>query len=522
MMGGATHSMTATEQLFGGVKTLFSVPLVERFCGLISDSRRISSGDVFVCLTAEQSDQEAHIEEALAKHASLVVLDSTYSSNSSFGPSVSRSASAVFVEDLDRSLSQIAGNYYGHPSKGMPLIGVTGTNGKSSVCAWIEQLFALNKVPAASIGTLGISCDGSQLLEADGMTTRDAIRAQETVSLCKEAGAEIVAMEVSSHGMDQYRVEALCFDVALFTNFSRDHLDYHGTESEYWRAKKRLFDLPGIRCAVLNVDDEKGRELAHELSAKMQVIKFSAQGDEQADIYLSGVNYRDGFRATLNIGKQATLELEGRQAQLHLPQMTAEFELSNLLAALAATSAVGLPLQSAVEKVTDIKSVPGRLQMTAIYDGSRIYVDYAHTPDAVGRVLAGLRASKPSQLIAVLGCGGNRDAGKRPEMARAALSQADRLVITSDNPRSESPSQIERDMLLGVDDLSRVECIADRREAIQFAITQSPKDACIAILGKGHESIQIIGDQQIPFSDVKVVGDVIALLTQSPKSGGER
>jgi|TARA_B110000483_G_scaffold226488_1_gene287305 UDP-N-acetylmuramoyl-L-alanyl-D-glutamate--2,6-diaminopimelate ligase len=522
MMGGAFPGIPSIEQLFSGVKILSPVPSVENYSRLVSDSRKVSSGDIFVCLAEQQPEQEAYIEQALAKQASIVVLDSA-----GFSGDLEK---IVLVEGLSRCLSQIAGNYYGHPSKRMSLLGVTGTNGKSTVCSWVEQLFQLNEVAAASIGTLGVSCGEKQLLEPDGMTTRDAIRAQETVSRCKEAGAEMIAMEVSSHGMDQYRVEAVCFAVALCTNFSRDHLDYHLTETEYWQAKKRLFDLPGIRCAVLNIDDEKGRELARELSTKMQVIKFSAHGDQQADIFLSDLDYRDGFHLTLNLGQQAgpnlgiqsALKLKGGQVQLHLPQMTAEFELSNLLAALAATSAMGLPLQSAIDKVAQLKAVPGRLQMTTSIDGSKVFVDYAHTPDAISRVLAALRVSKPKLLLVVLGCGGDRDAGKRPEMARVAITHADRLIITSDNPRSEDASKIEQDMLLGVEDLSRVDCITDRREAIRFAIEQCPGNSCVAILGKGHESTQIIGDWQLPFSDIEVVEDVIAeLRLETKKNGGE-
>lgn len=415
-------------------------------------------------------------------------------------------AAPFFVADLPRQLSLIAGNHWGHPSQKMSLVGVTGTNGKSTVCSWIEQILQSNGQAAASVGTLGVHACGRQLLDADGMTTRDAIKAQEVLAQCVEAGANKLAIEVSSHGLDQFRIESVCFAVALFTNFTRDHLDYHGSEEEYWQAKKRLFDLPGIRCAVVNIDDEKGRGLAEELVGKMQVLTFSIEGREQADFFLTAVSYADGFHATFHSGDV--------EQKVHLPQLIAEFELSNLLAAIAASTALDLPLDSALSTVSQLQPAKGRLQLAAKYSNTRIYVDYAHTPDAVARVLAALKASNPEQLIAVLGCGGDRDAGKRPEMARAALSHADRLVITSDNPRSEDPADIERDMLKGVEDMDLVDCISDRRQAIRFAIEQAVPGSCIAVLGKGHESVQIISERQYEFDDAQVAQELVAELSE--------
>ena len=472
--------------------------------GLCLDSRQISSGDLFFCLSEDEEKQVRSIEQALEKGAEAVVFDPSI--NESLGDRFLEKA--LLIEGLAQKMSAIAGNYYGHPSKGLSIAGVTGTNGKTTVCSWVEQLFALNGLSAGSIGTLGVQVDGVQIVEPDGMTTRDPIRAQEVVALSAAAGAQRLAMEVSSHGMAQYRTEAICFAVAVFTNFSRDHLDFHGNECDYWNAKKRLFELPGIGCAVLNIDDEKGRELAHELSGKMQLIKFSAEGDEQADIYLSNITFNKGFCAQINSRLDNALQKEG----IFLPQMSAEFELSNLLAAVSTAAALGLPFKKCIAQLDKLKPAKGRLELVGELNNSKVYVDYAHTPDAVARVLSALSKSKPQQLIAVLGCGGDRDIGKRPEMAKAVLQNADRLIITSDNPRSEDPHKIAADMLAGVQDLSQVTSILDRQEAIEVALKGAPEGACVAILGKGHERLQIVGERVIDFDDAQVAKEVIARL----------
>ena len=500
----ADSSATNLAELFSGISFKGSLPDSAPVLGLCSDSRQVNSGDLFFCLSDGEELQAQHIEQALQKGAEAVVLD----------PSTSQSLpdqfseKAVLIEGLAQKMSAIAGNYYGHPSMGLSIAAVTGTNGKTTVCSWVEQLFVLNELSAGSIGTLGVQVEGEQLIEPDGMTTRDPIRAQEVVALAAQAGVKRLAMEVSSHGMAQYRAEAICFAVAVFTNFSRDHLDFHGNEWDYWCAKRRLFELPGIGCAVLNIDDEKGRDLAHELSGKMRVIKFSSEGDEQADIYLSNLSFDRGFSAQLH----CSLPTDLIQEEILLPQMSAEFELSNLLAALSTVVALGLPLKKCTAQLDKLKSATGRLELVGELNKSRIYVDYAHTPDAVARVLAALSRTNPQQLVAVLGCGGDRDIGKRPEMTEAVLQNADHLIITSDNPRSEDPKKIAADMLAGIKSLDRVETIIDRREAIEAALKNIPAGGCVAILGKGHERIQLVGDVAIDFDDVKVAEEIIAQL----------
>lgn len=485
------------ERMLQGVRYRASFPLSTDVDGLSSDSRQIQPGQVFAC--GEEGDQaELYISEALGRGAVAALAER--------GATVGCDQ-VVEVENLNSNLSHIAGNYYDHPSRRLSVVGVTGTNGKSTVCSWIEQLLELNGKAAGSIGTLGVHACGQQLLEPDGMTTRDAIRAQQVLKFCLDAGAETVAMEVSSHGMHQHRVESICFAVALFTNFSRDHLDYHQTENEYWQAKKRLFDLPGIRCAVVNLDDAKGRELAEELRGSMEVVGFSIEGREQADIRLTNLKFDSGFRAELHS--------KWGFSSIHLPQMIAKFELSNLLAALAATCWMGLSLEQVLLTIGQLRPARGRLELVGEFKRAKVFVDYAHTPDAVTRVLSALKAAEPGQLVAVLGCGGDRDAGKRPLMAQAALSLSERLIITSDNPRSESQDQIERDMLKGVSDHSRVDCVQNRRAAIQFAMENAGENACIAILGKGHESGQIFADHIEPFNDIDVVKELLQELSLS-------
>ena len=525
------------EQVFAQLDYRTNLPRSVRLSGLSSDSRNVQIGDAFVCLASDTKLQREYIEQALSSGARAVVLGSSSGSGSEEenDGAAATDESLVFVRQLDRNLSRLAGNYFQHPSKRLTLAGVTGTNGKSSVCYWVEQLFSLNGLPSGSIGTLGVQACGKQLVAPDGMTTRDPIRAQEVLALCSEAGAKTLAMEVSSHGMAQYRVEDISFSVAVFTNFSRDHLDYHGSEPEYWEAKKRLFSLPGIECAVLNIDDEKGRQLAFELAPHMRVIKFSADGDEQADLYLSDVRRDQGFTATLNLGLK--LDLEGSVGSrenglsvvdsakeavpanyvLDLPQLSADFELSNLLAALSASIAMGLPPRLAIEKCDELQPAPGRMQLAACIDKTKVYVDYAHTPDAVAHVLSAL--ARPNQhLIVVLGCGGDRDIGKRPQMTEAALKHANQLIITSDNPRSEDPENILQDMLAGVENQARIKSILDREEAIRIAIETAPNGSCIAILGKGHEAIQIIGDNEYTFDDAAIAAEIATGLLASAQA----
>ena len=509
-------------QVFAGVDYSTRLPASVKFSGLSSDSRRVRSGDAFVCLPSDSQLQKKYIAQAISSGARAVVLDSASNNEGSC-----TDEDLVLVDQLDRNLSRLAGNYFQHPATKATIAGVTGTNGKSSVCHWVEQLFALNGRPSGSVGTLGVHACGTQLVEADGMTTRDAIRAQEVLALCAEVGVQALAMEVSSHGMAQYRVEDIKFSVAVFTNFSRDHLDYHGSEAEYWEAKKRLFSLPGVDCAVLNIDDEKGRQLAFELAPHMQIIKFSAEGDEQADLYLTEVSQGQGFRATLNLSpnlnsdtpkksprergsiRGLTDEISITKSSLCLPNLSASFELSNLLAAVSAAIAMGLPPQLAIDRCGDLHPARGRMQLAATVDDTKIYVDYAHTPDAVSHVLSAL-AKSANKLIVVLGCGGDRDVGKRPLMTRAALKYAERLIITSDNPRSEDPESILRDMLVGLENKDPITSVIDREEAIRFAIETAPNGSCIAILGKGHEAIQIIGDEEYLFDDAAIAAGIAA------------
>lgn len=479
------------DRLLAGVRYRASLPVSTSVNGLVSDSRKVESGQAFACLERGEN-QRVYVSDALSRGAVAALVDES---------SALEGNEIVGVDDLRNNLSQIAGNFYDHPSQHMAVVGVTGTNGKSSVCSWIEQLLELSGKAAASIGTLGVHACGKQVLEADGMTTRDAVRAQQVLKFCRDAGAEAVAMEVSSHGLHQARVESISFAVALFTNFSRDHLDYHRSEEEYWQAKKRLFELPGIRCAVINIDDAKGRELAGELHGVMEVIRFSIEGRSDADLALSDLRFDQGY----------TAELRSKwvSASISLPQMKAKFELSNLLAALAAALCLGVPAEQAISKLPKLKSARGRMDLVGSYRGSDIFVDYAHTPEAVELVLSALRETAANEVVAVLGCGGDRDRGKRALMAKAALQHADRLVITSDNPRGEDQAQIESDMLEGVEDLGRVKCIPDRKQAIRFAIDNSAPGSSIAILGKGHESGQIFADRVEPFSDIQVVQEAL-------------
>ncbi len=485
------------------VESLGPVNGALQLSGICSDSRQIKPGDLFVSLSA--ADSCTHLRQAFRQGAAAALIDSKVSCDLA----ADDSAKLVPVDNLSAQASLIAGNFFDHPSRRMRLVGITGTNGKTSLCKWLEFLLCRCGMSAASLGTLGVSHCGDLLQPADGMTTRDAIESQRWLSECREAGAEVCAMEVSSHGLQQGRVAAVHFNMALFTNFTRDHLDFHGSEEAYWQAKRRLFDMPDLEVVLVNLDDARGCMLADELRDRVRVVGFSSRGHKDAQ--LSAIN------AVFSPSLQFQLQWQGQLIEFKAPWLVAEFELSNLCAALAVAMELGASVEDLYRAVAELKPARGRLQPVGRVGGSTLYVDYAHTPDAVQNSLQALRASAPGQLLAVLGCGGDRDPGKRPLMAAAALTSADRLLITSDNPRSESAQQIADDMMRGVpgDKLDCVDLCLDRARAIEQSVAMMSDGYSVALLGKGHETCQLVGSEKQHFSDIETAAACIG------QAGGE-
>jgi len=471
-----------------------------RLEGLAIDSRKIKPGDLFLAYPGQRADGRAHIAQAIAAGASAVLWDSC-----GFQWNPAWRAPNLGVPDLRSHLGKIAGRFFGNPSRHMWLAGVTGTNGKTSCSHWIAQSLARLGHKTAVIGTLGSGFPGE--LDAMANTTPDAVTLQSRLATLRAAGATGCAMEVSSHGIDQGRINGVEFDVALFTNLSRDHLDYHKTMEDYGAAKARLFRWPHLKHAVVNVDDRFGRELAESIDkSRVNVLGYGIGSGEIA-----------GHRLDLST-RGLKLEITTPWGRAHLTsQLIGGFNAANLLGVLGVLMTAEVPLQDAVDALAHVDSVPGRLQMVRRPNAPLVVVDYAHTPDALEKVLETLRGLLPpgAKLHCVFGCGGDRDPGKRPLMGEVATRLADRVIITSDNPRSEDPHAIIEDIVAGTHPNYEIE--ADRSGAIFKALQSASPDDVVLVAGKGHETYQEVGSRRFPFDDVHVAREALNRL-----AGGAR
>jgi UDP-N-acetylmuramoyl-L-alanyl-D-glutamate--2,6-diaminopimelate ligase len=447
--------------------------MIER---LSSDSRRCAPGVVFLAYPGERADGRQHIPDALARGASAVLWD-----EDRFAWRSEWQVPNAAVPGLKQQAGAIAHDFYGRPSEFLWMCGVTGTNGKTSCSQWIAALLGRAGTKCGVIGTLGSGFPGK--LGDPGNTTPDAIELHRNLKEMKQDGAGAVAMEVSSHGLVQGRVNAVRFSCALFTNLSHDHLDYHGTLEAYAAAKARLFDMPGLETAVLNLDDPLGASLAARL--RMRVIGYTQAGAK---------------------GPRETLSTDGREidspwgkAKLALNQV-GTFNISNALGVLGCLVARGVPFADAARMLESLPPVPGRMQVVA--QEPLVVVDYAHTPDALEKVLQALRPAatrRGGRLVAVFGAGGDRDAAKRPVMGAVACRLADRVMLTSDNPRSEDPLAILSQIAHGARGAHETE--PDRARAIEKALNSAAPSDVIVIAGKGHEDYQEIAGRRHPFSD---------------------
>jgi UDP-N-acetylmuramoyl-L-alanyl-D-glutamate--2,6-diaminopimelate ligase len=453
---------------------------------LTLDSRKVRPGDLFLAIPGLKVDGRDHITDAIAHGAAAVAYEVE-------GAKVLpiTDIPMIPVKGLAGQLSDIAGRFYGDPSRAMNLVGVTGTNGKTSVTQLIAQ--ALDKLGqhCGLIGTLGTGFYSD--LKSGIHTTPDPISVQSTIYDLKKAGAKAIAMEVSSHGLDQGRVTALAFDVAVMTNLSRDHLDYHGTMEAYGAAKAKLFAWNDLRCRVINLDDAFGRQLAAAPHAS-RLITYS-QEDSSAYLFCRDAHFDDdGVRATL-VTPQGDHALRS--------SLLGRFNLSNVLAAVGALMGLDYPLDDILKVLPSLEGPVGRMQRLG--GGSRplVVVDYAHTPDALEKVLAALRPHAKGQLTCLFGCGGDRDRGKRPLMAEVVERLADKVLVTDDNPRTEDPVRIFEDIRAGFSAVDNVAFVAGRGQAIAQIIAQAQAADVIVLAGKGHEDYQEIDGQRHPFSDLE-------------------
>jgi UDP-N-acetylmuramyl-tripeptide synthetase len=457
----------------------------QSFTGITADSRSAHSGALFLAYKGAKSDGRNYIAQAIQAGVAAVVWE-----QEGFTWNADWQVSNAPVQDLKQKVGQIAAEFYGRPSSKLAMIGVTGTNGKTSVSQWIAQcLTALGKKTAV-LGTIGNGFIDNQTTATN--TTPDAILLQGMLAEYVAQQADAVVMEVSSHGIDQGRVNGVEFDIAVLTNLSRDHLDYHETMEAYGDAKKKLFAWDGLSSAIVNVDDAFGGELVNTL--KTQGKPCTTYGFEAADVLASNLKLHDaGFSmkvATPQGNALITAPVLGR------------FNAYNVLAVLATLLALKVSLADAVSVIEKIKPVLGRMQQFGGGNLPLVVVDYAHTPDALEKVLSTLKEQAHGQLICVFGCGGNRDAGKRPLMGAVASKLANAVIVTSDNPRSEDPAAIISAVVSGMQGKFSIE--PDRTRAIQQAIQLAKQGDIVLVAGKGHENYQEIAGVKHPFDDALI------------------
>lgn len=478
---------------------------VLNICGVSLDSRSVVPGDLFIAVQGTSEDGQRFIGDAMSRGSVAVLVESTPQQRA--GQIRYESGIPVIsVARLTERVSEIAGRCYGDPSSALQVIGVTGTNGKSTTVSLLAQLYGMVAGRAATMGTLGVAVDGK--LKCDfGLTTPDAALCQKLLAELRAEAINMVAMEVSSHGLDQNRVAGVDFRAGIFTNITHDHLDYHGTLQNYAAAKQKLFESMGLQAAVINLDDPFAPQMVAAAKARAEVYSYSLL-HFAADVYARELSYSaDGvaFRLVSPWG-EATVE----------SPLLGEFNVYNLLAAVAALCAVGCDFPAILAAIPRLHPVPGRMQRVAENTDVMAVVDYAHTPDALSHAIAATRVHTSGKLWLVFGCGGDRDRSKRPMMASIAERFADHVIVTSDNPRTENPEAIIRDICGGFSG-DKHQCITDRAQAIAHTITAARPGDVVLIAGKGHETYQIIGADKKDFSDV---AEAVNALRSRPAAAG--
>lgn len=454
--------------------------------GLCLDSRDVRPGDCFIALRGATRHGASYVHDALAAGAVAVLVDAD-------NDALRAAVPVIAVRDLRALVGSLASRYYGEPSRALDIIAVTGTNGKTTVAHLVADALASVHGAAGYAGTLGVGRFGA--LTTNPNTTPDPITLQAFFAQLRDSGCRAAAIEVSSHGIAQHRIAGCAIDCAVFTNLSHDHLDYHESLAAYAATKKSLFRHPGLRHAVVNIDDPIGREIVNEVAPTIEVSTFSLHSSADAAFRLSHCTVRAGESELVIATPQGEVCVQTR--------LPGEFNQQNLMAALAALAALGIPLPVAAAALSHTTEVSGRMQR--IVTGGRpepcVVVDYAHTPDSLARAIAALRVHTRGELICVFGCGGDRDRSKRAPMGRAAACGADRVIVTSDNPRGEPAAAIIDDILSGIDSAANVTVIEDRAAAIRHAIGSASVDDVVLIAGKGHESTQDVNGLRQPFSD---------------------
>lgn len=461
--------------------------------GVSIDSRTLSPGDLFLCMPGAKVDSHNFVDEALSNGATAVVV----TRREVYDTLQERDIPVAVVRDAVAACWKLARQCYGNPSAGMSVVGITGTNGKTTTAWLLLQLLNAVGRKAGYVGTLGAQTSDEQF-ETD-LTTPFPPQVQSLLRRFADGGVDSVAMEVSSHALQQHRVDGVEFKVAVFTNLTQDHLDYHRSLDDYFQSKRRLFvDMPQAEqpLAVLNTDDPFGRRLISEVK---DAISFGT--GEDASLRL--------IHGSATVGRCAfAVEHEGKRYDAEAP-LGASFNIANCLAAIGAALALGIPVGDSVSALRGVKPAPGRFESVPTDDEYQVLVDYAHTPDALVKLLTAVRELEPKRIITVFGCGGDRDRTKRPLMGTAAATHSDIVYVTSDNPRTENPDAILKDILPGIRPGTAVRVQVDRRQAIHDAIAEARAEDVVVIAGKGHEDYQILGTTKVHFDDREVAAEAI-------------
>jgi UDP-N-acetylmuramoyl-L-alanyl-D-glutamate--2,6-diaminopimelate ligase len=453
--------------------------------GMQLDSRNVSPGDLFLAMPGDVHDGRQFIEQAVANGASAVLAEAPVA-----GFIDEISVPLVELPELRLEAGSLAARFYRNPSRHMHIVGITGTNGKTTTSRIFAQLARALGKPCGVIGTLGATL-GNDIGEAAN-TTPDSISLQRQLAEWHAAGVPSVCMEVSSHALVQGRVNGVEFETALYTNLSHDHMDYHGSMAAYAQAKMRLFSFEGLQHAVLNVDDEMAALIAASVNESADVITYSATG-QSADLRIVEPRFHAG-------GVEATLLSPWGSGDFHSP-LAGQFNLANVAAAVAALVLAGEDLISVLAAIRHLQPVSGRMQSVSNDLGIQAIVDYAHTPDALEQVLLSLRPHVEGSIITVFGCGGDRDKEKRQIMGRIASRYSDEVIVTTDNPRSEEPARIIADIEAGC--TGNYSSEVDRGRAIIAAVERSVPGDCVLVAGKGHEDYQLVEGEKLYFSDVE-------------------
>lgn len=469
-------------------KATLSGALDQDVTGITCDSREVVTGCIFIAVKGSDIDGQDFIAQALEKGAVAII------SESAPDEKTSDKVCWAHVPDTRAAMASLACAWNDNPSAKMKIVGITGTNGKTTTAYITHAIMQAAWRRAGMLGTVQIN-DGENVKDATH-TTPGAIELQSELKTMLGNDCRGVAMEISSHALDQKRTDGLLLDVAVFTNLSQDHLDYHGNIDDYFEAKSRLFALLAAQegekktTAVINVDDHYGAKLVEEFEGKLHFLTYG-QG-VHADLRIGRV--KQNVRGT-----EFDISFKGREYLVSTPYI-GKFNVSNCAAAMAACIAAGVKPRDAVQALAEAPQVPGRMEKVGVRDGATLFVDYAHTPDALEKACAALRELNPANLITVFGCGGDRDPTKRPYMGKAAAEGSDVCIVTSDNPRSESAAKIIAHIEKGMKG-ARYEVIADRDKAIQTAVNVSNDGDIILVAGKGHETYQEIAGTRMPFDD---------------------